>query len=91
MIKCNIQMMIKEEIQTTGSIPEIFAELTTLIAHIMSEMSDEDKKLFETKMRDEDTWTVIRNMEAFGGKTDVDEDSSMLDAVMKVGKDMGLL
>lgn len=91
MIKCDIQLMINEEVKVSGSVPEIFAELTTLIAHVMSEMSEDDKKAFESKMRDESTWTVIRDMEAFGGKTNVDEDSSMLDAMMKLGKDMGLL
>lgn len=90
MIKCDIQLMLREEIEVKGSVEEVFAELTTLIAGIMSKLSEDEQKQFEKNMRDESTWFVIKNNKTFGDDENGSEEDK-LEAIMKLGKDMGLL
>ncbi len=60
MIKCDIQLFVKEEIEVSGEAAAIYAEVMSLITEVMKKLGPEQRKNFEDKLRNEATWKMLR-------------------------------
>lgn len=60
MLKCDIQLFVKEEIEVSGDAAAIYAEVMSLITEVMKKLGPEQRKKFEDKLRNEATWKMLR-------------------------------
>ncbi len=61
MIKCDIKLFEKQEIEVKGVPAAIYAEFVELITVIFTKLDKEHRQKFESRLRDEATWQVINS------------------------------
>lgn len=59
MIKCEIKLFEKQEIEVKGIPAAIYAELVELITEILTRLNKEQRQKIESRLRNEATWKVI--------------------------------
>lgn len=61
MIKCNMRLFGKQEVEIKGAPSAVYAELVELITVILSKLNKEYRQRFERQLRDDATWKMINS------------------------------
>ena len=72
MIKCDIKLFVKQEVEVSGEAAAIYAEVISLITEVMKKLGPEQRLQFEERLRSDVTWQVI-NADVLQSKLDKGE------------------